>query len=408
MLAAFREFADRPDKMQFFLALMLVLEAMILWVFMARDLFLFYVLFEAMLIPMYFMIGMAGGAKPRAAAVKFLLYNLAGGLLMLVGVIGAYLYGPGGEQGFLLDNLTGVAASDTWVQRLLFLAVFFAFAVKAPMWPVHAWLPDAAGESTPSTAVMISAVMDKVGTFGMLVICLPLFPQASLWAAPAIVVLAVISVVYAAAVAVVQPDLKRLIAYTSVSHFGFIVLGVFALTSTGQNGSVFYMVSHGLSTAALFLIAGMFIARYKTSRIDDFGGLQRTIPWITGSFMLAGLSALALPGMSSFVGEILVLIGTFQRYQLAAIIAILGIVLSALYILYTYQRMATGPPRESLAGRADMVVRERWIVVPLMTLILVLGFYPKPLLDVVSPAVERTMSQSGATDPAPIVEGRQP
>jgi NADH-quinone oxidoreductase subunit M len=276
------------------------------------------------------------------------------------------------------------------------------------MWPVHAWLPDAAGESTPSTAVMISAVMDKVGTFGMLVICLPLFPQASLWAAPAIVVLAVISVVYAAAVAVVQPDLKRLIAYTSVSHFGFIVLGVFALTSTGQNGSVFYMVSHGLSTAALFLIAGMFIARYKTSRIDDFGGLQRTIPWITGSFMLAGLSALAMPGMSSFVGEILVLIGTFQRYQLAAIIAILGIVLSALYILYTYQRMATGPPRESLAGRADMVVRERWIVVPLMTLILVLGFYPKPLLDVVSPAVERTMSQSGATDPAPIVEGRQP
>ncbi|PID54105.1 MAG: NADH-quinone oxidoreductase subunit M [Micrococcales bacterium] len=404
MLAAFREFTDRPDKMQFFLALMLVLEAMVLWVFMARDLFLFYVLFEAMLVPMYFMIGITGGPAARAAGVKFLLYNLAGGLIMLVGVIGSYVYGPGGEQGFLIDNLTGIGFESQTVERLLFLAVFFAFAVKAPMWPLHAWLPDAAEASTPSTAVMISAVMDKVGTFGMLVICLPLFPNASQWAAPAIVGLAVVSVLLPGLIAIVQPDLKRLIAYTSVSHFGFIVMGIFALTSTGHSGSVFYMVSHAFSTAALFLVAGMFIARYKTSRIDDFGGMQRTLPWLTGSFLLAGLSALAMPGMSSFVGEILVLVGTFQRYRVAGIVAVLGIVLSALYILYTYQRMATGPVRSQLSGRADLLARERWIVVPLMSLILALGFFPKPLFDVVTPAAERTVTQSGAEDPEPVLE----
>lgn len=404
MLAAFREFHDRPDKMQFFLALMLALEGLVIWVFMARDLFLFYVLFEVMLIPMYFMIGMAGGVAARAAATRFLLYNLAAGLVMLVSVIAMSAFGSGPEA-YLIDNLAGSIYGGAWTERWLFLGIFLAFAVKAPIWPAHAWLPDAATAGTPSTAVMISAVMDKVGTFGMLVILLPLFPNASRWAAPVVVTLALISVIYGALVAIGQRNLQRMIAYTSISHFGFIVMGIFALTSTGSNGSVLYMVNHGFSTAALFLVAGMFISRYRTADIADYGGMQRVLPVLSGVFLLAGLSALAMPGMSTFVSEFMVLTGTFQRYRIAAIIGSLGIVLAALYILWVYQRMATGPVREELRGRPDLRPREAWIAVPLLALIIGFGFYPKPMLDVVVPAVGATMTQSQITDPAPVLEG---
>ncbi|MGY4645491.1 proton-translocating NADH-quinone oxidoreductase chain M [Cellulomonas sp. URHB0016] len=250
VLAGWREQGSASaatDRLRHYLALILVLEAFIVAVFSARDVFFFYVLFEAMLVPVYFMIGGFGGAQRRYAAVKFLLFGLAGGLIMLVAVIGLYLQGPGGPQGFLTENLTGLTIDPT-LEKWLFLAFFLAFAIKAPMFPVHTWLPDAAEQAPVGTSTLLVGVLDKVGTFGMLTLCLPLFPSASRWAAPVIIVLALVSILYGALLAIGQKDLMRLIAYTSVSHFGFIVLGIFAFTSTSIAGSSFYMVNHGLST----------------------------------------------------------------------------------------------------------------------------------------------------------------
>ncbi len=393
------------ERATHFFALMLVLETFMIGVFAARDVFLFYVFFEAMLIPVYFLIGQFGGAQRRYASVKFLLYSLFGGLVMLVAVIGVYFQGDGGTQGFLTSNLTGLTFSSTGVERLLFLGFFIAFAIKAPMWPVHTWLPDAAAEAPAGVAVLLVGVLDKVGTFGMITLCLPLFPNASKWAAPVVITLAVVSVIYGALVAIGQRDLKRLIAYTSVSHFGFIVLGVFAFTSTAQSGSVLYMVNHGFSTAALFLVAGMLIARRGSQQIADYGGLQRSTPLLAGAFLVSGLSSLALPGLSSFVSEFLVLVGTFTRYPVAAVVATVGIILASLYILLTYQRMFTGPAREFAAGWRDMNAREAWVVAPLVAVILALGVFPKPVLDVLNPAVGRTMQQTSSQDPAPTVPG---
>jgi NADH-quinone oxidoreductase subunit M len=391
-----------------FFGLILVLETFMLGVFAARDVFLFYVFFEAMLVPVYFLIGFFGGPKRQYAAVKFFLYSLFGGLVMLVAVIALYVAGPGGPDGFLTSNLTGLTFAGQTTERLIFLGFFLAFAIKAPMWPVHTWLPDAAAEAPAGVAVLLVGVLDKVGTFGMLTLCLPLFPEASKWAVPVVLVLALISVIYGALLAIGQSDLKRLIAYTSVSHFGFIVLGVFAMTSYGQSGSALYMVNHGFSTAALFLIGGMLIARRGSARIEDYGGLQRSTPLLAGVFLVAGLSSLALPGLSSFISEFLVLVGTFTRYPAAAVVATVGIILAALYILLTYQRMFTGPAREYASGWRDLDAREAWVVAPLLAVILALGFFPKPVLDVVNPAVERTMQQVGMTDPAPTVAGVEP
>jgi NADH-quinone oxidoreductase subunit M len=402
VLAAWKEVDD--DRARTFYALVLVLETMMVGVFAARDVFLFYVFFEAMLVPVYFLIGIYGGAQRRYAAVKFLIYSLAGGLVMLVAVIGLYVAGPGGVDGVLVDNLTGIEFSGVALERWLFIGFFFAFAVKAPMWPVHTWLPDAAAEAPAGVAVLLVGVLDKVGTFGMITLCLPLFPEASKWATPAILVFAVISVIWGALLAIGQSDLKRLIAYTSISHFGFIVLGIFAMTSTGQSGSILYMVNHGFSTAALFLIAGMVIARRGSAQIADYGGLQRVTPLLAGTFLVAGLSSLALPGLSSFISEFLVLAGTFIRYPVAAIVATLGIILAALYILLTYQRMFTGPAREFAGSWKDMDAREAWVVAPLIAVIIALGFYPKPVLDVINPAISRTMDQVGVSDPAPTVD----
>ncbi len=349
----------RREKNYF--ALMLVLETFMVGVFAATDVFLFYVFFEAMLIPVYFLIGAYGGPRRQYAAVKFLLFSLAGGLVMLVGVIALYHYGPGGHEGFLVSKLTGLSIG-TVPQRLMFVAFFFAFAVKAPMWPVHTWLPDAATEARPATAVLLVGVLDKVGTFGMIRFCLQLFPEASKWATPVVLVLAVISILYGALLAIGQTDIMRLIAYTSVSHFGFIVLGIFALTTTGGAGSTLYMLNHGFSTAALFLIGAMLVARRGSKRIPDFGGWQRVTPGLAGVFLVAGLSGLALPGLSSFVSEFLVLVGTFQRYKAVAIISTAGIILAALYILLMYKRMMTGPRpdlrRRRRAGPRHHAARE--------------------------------------------------
>src|SRR5665811_2044629 len=402
VLAAWREQGEDLGRLRHYLALVLLLEGFMIAVFSARDVFLFYLLFEAMLIPVYFMIGGFGGAQRRYAAVKFLLYSLAGGLVMLAGVIALYVSGPGGKGGFLVDSLVGVHLPVT-TERLIFLAFFLAFAIKAPMFPVHTWLPDAAQNAPAGTSVLLVGVLDKVGTFGMLTLCLPLFPNASRWAAPAIVVLAVISVIYGALLAISQQDIMRLIAYTSVSHFGFIVLGIFAFTSVSIQGSSLYMLTHGLSTGALFLVAGFLVRRWGTARIGDLGGLQKAVPVLAGTFLVAGLSALSLPGLAPFVSELLVFVGTFAAHKAVAVVATLGVVLAALYVLLTYQRIFTGPVRDSLSTQRDLSVRERWVIGPLVAALIVLGFLPGLALDLVREPATATQSTVGVTDPAPLV-----
>jgi NADH-quinone oxidoreductase subunit M len=395
--------AARPRRgVKSYFALLLVLETMMIGVFAATDVFLFYVLFEAMLIPMYFLIGSFGVGQRQYAAVKFLLYSLFGGLLMLVAVIALYVYSArGGHPGtFLFSQLVHVTFSPV-TQKWLFLGFFVAFAIKAPLWPFHTWLPDAATAAQPGTAVLLVGVMDKVGTFGMIRYCLQLFPSASRYFTPLILVLSVVGILYGAIVAIGQRDLKRLIAYTSVSHFGFIVLGIFVLTSQGQSGATLYMVNHALATGALFLIAGFMIARRRSQRIADYGGVQQVAPLLAGLFLVAGLASLSLPGLSTFVSEFLVLVGTFTRYKVAASFATAGIVLAAIYILWMYQRTMTGPVRAEVADMPDLRPRELWAVGPLVALLIVFGVYPKPLLDLINPAVHDTLSQVHVTDPVP-------
>ena len=382
--------------------LLLVLETMMIGVFAATDVFLFYVFFEAMLIPMYFMIGSYGVGQRQYAAVKFLLYSLLGGLLMLVAVIALYVYSTaGGRPGtFLFLPLAHLALSST-VQKWLFLGFFVAFAIKAPLWPFHTWLPDSATAAQPGAAVVLVGVLDKVGTFGMIRYCLDLFPAAAHYFTPLIIALAVIGILYGAIVAIGQKDLKRLIAYTSVSHMGLITLGIFAMTSQGQVGATFYMVNHGFATGALFLIAGFMIARRRSQQIDDYGGVQKVAPVMAGLFLIVGLAGLALPGLSTFVSEFLVLVGTFTRYEVAAVLATVGIILAAIYILWMYQRTMTGPVRDEVASMPDLRARELWAVGPLIALIIVLGVYPKPVIDIINPAVRQTLIEAHATNPVP-------
>jgi NADH-quinone oxidoreductase subunit M len=381
---------------------MLLLEAMVIGIFAATDVFLFYVLFEAMLIPMYFMIGSYGAGQRQYAAVKFLLYSLLGGLLMLAAVIALYVYSAqGGHPGtFLFSQLTHLALSPG-AQRWLFLGFFIAFAIKAPLWPFHTWLPDAATSAQPGAAVLLVGVLDKVGTFGMIRYCLELFPSAARYFTPVVLVMAVVGILYGAIVAIGQRDMKRLIAYTSISHFGLIALGIFVLTSQGQSGATLYMVNHGFATGALFLIAGFLIVRRRSNLISDYGGVQKVAPLLAGLFLIAGLAGLSLPGLSTFVSEFLVLVGTFTKYKAAAVAATIAVILSAIYILWMYQRTMTGPVRDEVAHFSDLKARELWAVGPLIALIIVFGVYPQPLLNIINPAVHRTLVQVHATDPVP-------
>ncbi|RJK93500.1 NADH-quinone oxidoreductase subunit M [Vallicoccus soli] len=407
LLASWDDGRASSRRPQTHLALMLALEGLILAAFCARDVFLFYVCFEVMLIPMYFLIGGYGGAQRSYAAAKFLIYNLLGGLVMLAALIGLYVESrglPGAEDGtFDITTLATQLELGTTTERLLFLGFFLAFAIKAPLWPLHTWLPDAAVEARPGAAVLMVSVMDKLGTFGMIALCLPLFPAASVWARPVVVALAVVGIVYGALVAIGQSDLMRLIAYTSVSHFGFIIMGIFAMTSQGQTGATLYMVNHGFSTAGLFLIAGMMVTRRGSRLIADYGGVQRVAPVLAGSFFVAGLSSLALPGLSSFVSEFLVLVGTFTRYQAAAVVATLGIVLAALYILLTVTRTLSGPVRPETEGFRDLRGREAAVVAPVLAVIIALGFVPGPLIDVIDHGVDDTLASVSQDDPAPSV-----
>ena len=406
VLAGWNEAHGGRWSVKTFYILILVLETMMIGVFAATDVFLFYVIFEAMLVPVYFLIGGYGTGERAAAAVKFLIYSLVGGLLMLASIIGLYVMsGAQGGHTFDINALSQLEMSST-TQNLLFLGFFIAFAIKAPVWPFHTWLPDAAQSATPGTSVLLLGVLDKVGTFGMIRYCLTLFPEASKTFTPVILVLAVISIIYGAFLAIGAKDIKRLIAYTSISHFGFITMGIFAMTSQGHSGATLYMFNHGFSTAALFLVAGWMISRRGSSTIADFGGLQRVTPVMAWSFFLAGMSSLALPGLSSFVSEFLVLVGTFTRYPVHAIIATFGIVLAALYILIPVQKALHGPTTPGNEALSDLNLREKIAIAPVVAIIVVLGFYPSPLLKVINPAASHVISQMGFTDPAPTNGGK--
>ncbi len=406
-----------------YFALTLAVEGMVLISLVSLDILLFYVFFEAMLIPMYFLIGgyggnrtdsdVAAGAAPKAA-VKFLLYNLFGGLIMLAAVVGLYVATANSDaftagtfdfRAIVAAVAGGEFVVNPAVMHLLFGGFMFAFAVKAPLWPFHRWLPDSAVEATPASAVLMMAIMDKVGTFGMLRYCLPLFPDSAAFFSPLVITLAVIGIVYGAVVAIGQIDVMRLIAYTSISHFGFIILGIFVMTTQGQSGSTLYMVNHGFSTAALFLIAGFLVSQRGSRLISAYGGVQKVAPILAGTFLVAGLATLSLPGLAPFISEFLVLIGTFTRYPVFAVLAASALVLSAIYILWMYQRMMTGPVPVALAEGEhkirDLVPREIVVVAPLIALLLVLGVYPKPALDVINPAVTHTLTTIQQTDPAP-------
>jgi NADH-quinone oxidoreductase subunit M len=399
-LAGWNESENGRFGVKTFYILMLVLETMMIGVFAATDVILFYVIFEAMLIPVYFLIGGYGRGERAAAAMKFLIYSLFGGLIMLAAVIGLYfqsLVQIGGS--FDITKLSQLQISSG-TQNLLFLGFFIAFAIKAPLWPLHTWLPTAARASSAGVATLLLGVLDKIGTYGMVRFCMTLFPDATRTFTPLIITLAVISILYGAFLAIGQRDINSLIAFTSISHFGFITLGIFALTSQGLSGATFYMVNHGFSTAALFLLAGWMIQRRKSTQISDFGGLQRVTPVMAWMFFIAGMSALALPGLSSFVSEFLVLIGSFAKYPVAAILGTTGIILAALYVLLVVQRTLHGEVKPGNEGIADLNIREKIAIAPIVAVMVFLGFYPKPVLDIVNTSSATVMQHAQVADPA--------
>jgi NADH-quinone oxidoreductase subunit M len=410
ILASWNDVDETQRSVPIYFALLLALECTMIGVFAAADVFLFYVFFEVMLVPMYFIIGSYGGARRQYAAVKFFLYSLVGGLFMLAAVIGLWVVGGHTFDWQKLSDVSG--AFDTTTARWLFLGFFIAFAVKAPFFPFHTWLPDAGVAAPAPAAALLVGVLDKVGTFGILRYCLSLFPEASRWFAPAALILGVIGIIYAALLAVGQNDLKRLVSYTSIAHFGFIGIGIFAFTTQAGTGSVLYMVNHGLATGLLFLVVGMFVSRRGSALVSDFGGAGKLVPVLAGVLLFAGLASLALPGTAPFVSEFLVLLGTFTVHPTFAVVATSGIILAAAYVLWMVQRTTQGALNPALtevpAMHKDISLREKVVVAPLVALLILFGFYPKPITDVINPAVQATMQDVGTTDPAPtaVANGR--
>lgn len=442
-----------------YFALLLVLESTMMVVFAATDVFVFYVAFELMLIPMYFLIGAFGGPKRTYAATKFFLYSLFGGLMMLASLIGLYVtsksYTPDGIGTLDWAELRAIAQDIPESTQLWIFAGFaIAFAIKAPLFPLHSWLPDAGAEAPVGSGTLVVGVLDKVGTFGFLRICLPLLPAASAKLAWVIITLSVIGIFYGGIVAAGQNDLKRFVTFTSIAHFGFIAMGVFAFTTQAMSGAVFYMVAHGLATGLLFLVVGMLTSRGGSRLASDYGGVAKVAPILSGMFLIGALATIALPGTSSFVAEFLVLLGTFKTLPVWGAIATVGIVIAAVYMLWMFQRTMTGPVRGAgvllpdldpvLAGPSitagptaggsvltarhatpdthpqvaeerpprlrfgDLTGREIAVLTPLVALILLLGVYPKPVLDVINPTAAQIVLDSGHTDSAPALEGTNP
>jgi NADH-quinone oxidoreductase subunit M len=375
-----------------FMVAMLLLETAIVGTFLSLDLLLFFLFFEAMLFPMYLIIGGWGYERRIYAAVKFFLFTMFGSAFLLVAIL--FLYAKGGT--FDVRQLTGIALSTT-ASRWLFLAFFVAFAVKVPIFPLHTWLPDAHTEAPTAGSVILAAVLLKIGAYGLIRFNLALFPEASRYFANMVEVLALIGIVYGAVVALMQTDLKRLIAYSSVSHLGFVVLGIFAFTPYGVTGGVLQMVNHGLSTGALFLLVGMLYERTHTRDLGEMGGMANVTPKLAGLFLFAALSSLGLPGLNNFVGEFLVILGTFASNAVYGSVAATGVVLAAIYLLWAYQRMAQGPVNEAHAAHRDLGVREQALLAPVLAAILVLGVYPKLVLDRIEPTTAKVVGQVTST-----------
>jgi NADH-quinone oxidoreductase subunit M len=379
------------DRVRGYVMAFLVLAATVIGVFAAADLLVFYVFFEFSLVPMYLIIGIWGGKDRRYAAVKFFLYTLLGGLVMLLGVL--YLYAQAGT----FDYET-IRALDLGIveQRWLFVAFALAFLVKVPLFPLHTWLPDAHTEAPTGGSVFLAAILLKMGTFGLLRYSLPLFGDATIEFAPWLLGLSVVGILYGGVVALMQSDIKRLIAYSSVSHMGFVVLGTFALNTTATSASVVQMINHGLSTGALFLLIGFLYERRHTRQIAAFGGLAKQVPVMAGLWLVVSMSSLALPGLNGFVGEFPILLGTFQEVRWAGVLAAFGAVLAALYLLWAYQRMFHGPLEGAdNTNTTDLKPLEIGVLAPIVVLIVAIGLYPKPLFDVVEPSVDRVLNEVG-------------
>jgi NADH-quinone oxidoreductase subunit M len=383
---------------------LLLTEWAILGVFLAMDLVLFYIFWEAVLIPMYLLIGIWGYERRIYATIKFFLFTLAGGLLMLIGIVSLHLFvrdATGVATFAYLDWLQIAPQLALGLQAWLFAAFALAFAIKVPMFPFHTWLPDAHTEAPTAGSVILAGVLLKMGTYGFIRFSIPLFPEIAREAAPYMLAAAVVGILYGAAVSAVQSDLKRLVAYSSVSHLGFVVLGLFAFTLEGGQGATLQMINHGLSTGALFLLVGMLYERRHTRAIEDFGGIASVTPLFSGVFLIVALSSLGLPGMNGFVGEFFILLGAFETNPLAAILGTGGVVGAALYLLWAYQRTFHGPVTSD-ANRVlkDLTPRERLVLAPLVALIVLIGVWPRPFLERMEPAVAKAISAVSGGDDA--------
>ncbi len=386
------DIAERPREFCFF---MLVLETGLRGTLLAVDLVPFYVFWEAMLIPMYFLIGIWGHGRKIYAAIKFVLFTMFGSILMLVAIL--YLVFAArehfGRLSFDLPLLYQVPFSKTEA-RFLFAGFALAFAIKVPMWPVHTWLPDAHTEAPTAGSVILAGVMLKMGTYGFLRFAIPLFPEVAIEATALFMALAVIGIIYGALVAMMQPDLKRLVAYSSVSHLGFVMLGIFALNPEGVEGAIYQMLSHGVSTGGLFLLVGMLYMRRHTREISEFGGLWHRVPVYAAIFMVVMLSSIGLPGLNGFVGEFLIMLGAFLRIRLATVFAVGGVILGALYMLWTYERVMFGPITKAVNETIrDLTSREIAVMVPVLALIVLMGFFPRPILSRMEPSVNAMLSR---------------
>jgi NADH-quinone oxidoreductase subunit M len=384
-----------------FFAFLLLLEFGLVGVFIAQDLFLFYVFWEVSLIPMYFLVGIWGHDRRIYAAVKFFLYTFAGSVLMLAAII--YLYNRAGTFSYpaILQMLSsGRLMFAPGEQLLLFLAFFVAFAIKVPLFPLHTWLPDAHVEAPSAGSVMLASVMLKMGTFGILHYCLPLFPSAARTCAPWIAVLAIIGIVYGALVCLVQPNMKKLVAYSSVSHLGFVVLGIFSFTQLGLDGAVYQMLNHGISTGALFVLVGLLYERNHSLAIADYGGVATAAPWLSTVFLITTLASIGLPTLNNFIGEFLVLQGTALTNFTWAVFAAIGVILSACYMLWLYQRVFYGEVSENVRRHIpDLNPREWAVVIPLVAMMVWMGIYPQSFLPPVSKATARVLDQAQVNVP---------
>ena len=374
-----------------YLAWLLLLEAGVMGSFLSLDLFLFFIFFEIVLVPMYFLIGGWGYDKRVYAATKFFLYTMLGSAFMLVGIIATAVLARR-DIGYLTFDLVTIAEQASFATntgRWLFVSFAIAFAVKVPIFPLHTWLPDAHTQAPTGGSVILAGVLLKMGTYGFLRFGLYLFPAAAVWAKPVLLTLAVIGIIYGAIAATMQTDLKRLVAYSSVAHLGFIVLGIFAITSQSLTGSVMQMVNHGISTGALFLLVGMIYDRRHTREIAELRGIQSVAPIFSAAFMIVMLSSIGVPGLNGFAGEFLILIGSFQSARWWTIVAATGVILAALYLLWAYQRVFHGEPDEANSTFAEMTLREGALIMVFIGLIGFTGVYPKPMLERIEPSVDK-------------------